>query len=400
MIKRILLITSFVAACDGPVAPPPVINTDPCAPKGACEVAGADLVIDLLEPVMVAGQKIDGATHLAVVQESDSVSVRYRVRNRGDANAPAATAWLIGCDGCNDGGVEVKLRALAPGEVDSAIVRVPAGNADGGEVQASPRMFLNAADEPFYKNNERVASSRFLLVGASLSGYITLLSPEVRFGQPLKFIVTVTNISRYGILPDTTMSFCFRNNYQGYGLDTCNRQFAKYAFPKLGPGETRYDTIDVMLTHEKSYYEKHAAIPVELSGCIGGVVRFIGAKCAAGVNVTLLPDVESQCSVPSMPVNTDVAGDFGTPCYTYLGQYNVWYIDAVAGRTYTVNVTHDTTFSDITVGFWDRNGVLRSTEGNRTATFTPTANGRYYIVVKRQYSTGNYLYTLRLANSL
>lgn len=387
----------LLSACTEQPPLAPEVSDDPCLRKGACEVAGADLVVDALELVFPPSQPIDPATRLRYVQEFDSITVRYRVRNRGDQGLGPSSAWMVSCDRCSGStGVSVPLRALQPGDVDSGVVRLKSAQGFESDLIANPLLILPAVDEPFYRNNERITASAYEVVVPTYQGAIRVLSPEVRYGQHAKFVVTITNTSAYGILPDTTLAFCFRRTDLSYlSIDSCERAFAKYNFRMLRAGETRVDTIDVVVDNSMSYYEKHAAIPVRLDGCFGGTTPYVLFTCAAGTPIKLLPNVESVCAVSMLPPGIETSASFGAACFVYLGQYNVWYVDAKAGRTYRVTATSDMP-GEVKVGFWNRDGALMAPEGDRQTTFTPAADGRYYVVVHRGYYTNYLTYSVRM----
>lgn len=398
--KRLLALCSvlLLGACGDTTAPPPnVPEVGPCDRAGACEVAGIDLIIDELALAFPAGQPRERISRLRYVQTFDSIPVRYRVRNRGDTPAAATSGWLMSCDRCSGvRGVSVPIRSLAPGEVDSGVVMLPATRAES-QLTTKPVLLLDVAgsvDEPFYRNNERSADSSYIVVVPEIAGYFELLTPEVRIGKTVRFIVTLVNKAHYGALNDTTISFCFRRTDDQMGIDSCNRAFAKRVVPRLAPGNTWRDSIEIELTQAMYYYEKHAAIPARLDACLGGRVSYVVEPCAAGVPVTLLPDVESACDVPSIQPGSSTPASFGQACYIYLGQFNVWSFEARAGMRYSASTTRPE-WDPARMGIWDADGRLIGAEGTNSVTTTIPTTGKYYLVVHRPYYTNNFDYTVR-----
>jgi hypothetical protein len=389
----------LLSGCGEMTAPPGAVpEKKPCDLPGACEVAGIDLVIDELALAFHAGQAREPMTRLRYVQNFDSIPVRYRVRNRGDTPAPAASGRLMSCNRClGNRAVTVPLEALGPGEVDSGTVWLPAPKAES-QMTVAPVLLLDiagAVDEPFYRNNERTTDSSYIVMVPELTGIFELLTPEVRIGKTARFIVTLINKASYGTLNDTTIAFCFRRTDIDHGIDTCNRPFAKRVVPRLAPGNTWRDSIEIELTQQMYYYEKHAAIPVRFDACLGGRVSYVVEPCAAGAAVTLLPDVESACAVPRIQFGVITSASFGQPCYVYLAQFNVWAFEARAGARYSASVTRPVG-DPAQVGIWDSDGRPIGAEGTGTVSTTISKAGRYYLVVHRPYYTNNLDYTVRL----
>ena len=387
-----ILLASFVAvfsmsACsDKLLLPGPEPELDACARPGACEVRGVDLVIEEVRLAFPVSQLRDSETGLPWVQQYDSVPVYYRVRNRGDQTSNAASGWMMSCDFCSGiRGTGTPIPTLEPGAVDSGIAMVPA--TQGFFVTSTPVLDLDlgaaVVDEPFYRNNRRVATDSYLTVAPDVRGTLELLSPEVRIGSPLRMVVRLRNHARHAILREDSLGFCFRRSFD-YGLDSCRRAFGLRSVPQLGPGEQWQDTIDVQLTQQNYLYERHNAIPVRLDACLGARTSYATQPCAAGLDIVLRPDLESACAVRPLTVGvrvTDVFRDFAA-CYIYLAQFEAYAFDARAGRTYQVHVMSDAV-GEIEVGIWNRDGEMLGTGGNRTARAAITADGRYYVVLRR-----------------
>lgn len=371
----------FVQACSETIEPP-VIATDPCERIGACEVAGVDLVIDELALAFPSSHATD-ASGTKYVQEYDSIPVRYRVRNRGDHSSPAGVGRLSSCRSCPHAHSRaIAIPALQPGDVDSATVFVrPASS--GYTHTARPYLNLDAGsdfDEPFYRNNGRETADPFMVVVPTFTGELKVSTPELRFGKPLKFTVTIQNSSAYAILRDTTVAFCFRR-VDFLGPDYCGASFNKLAVPQMEPGDVWTAGVDVTVTHDMSGYEKHAAVPVRLDACLGGRTAYVSSTCAAGTDLTLLPDVESGCHVPVIPFAVTQRGDFTQAC-RFSGRFMVWSFEGKAGRTYTAAATPDPANYDLRVGIWDRDGNLVGQSEDRAARATIAMDGRYYLVIR------------------
>ena len=260
--KKLTFVFALVMAtsCRDAVAPPQQ-PLDPCTLKGACEVAGVDLVVDSFDVVFPQDAPTDPGNHLPYVQNFDSVTVRYRIRNRGDAAVAASSAWVVSCESCPGGhGRGLPLDSLGPGDVQSGSFRVPATTAQEQSASSRPSIFLPAVDEPFYGNNLAVAPHAYETVAPIMGGSFQILSPDVRL------VVTIKNMSHLAILPDTFVAFCLRRlDDPEVPIDTCNRQFGRYQLSSLPPGYAQEDTIDVQLTQQNYLYERHTAIPVMLA---------------------------------------------------------------------------------------------------------------------------------------
>ena len=357
--KKLTFVFALVMAtsCRDAVAPPQQ-PLDPCTLKGACEVAGVDLVVDSFDVVFPQDAPTDPGNHLPYVQNFDSVTVRYRIRNRGDAAVAASSAWVVSCESCPGGhGRGLPLDSLWPGDVQSGSFRVPATTAQEQSASSRPSIFLPAVDEPFYGNNLAVAPHAYETVAPIMGGSFQILSPEVP-------------------------------------IDTCNRQFGRYQLSSLPPGYAQEDTIDVQLTQQNYYYERHTAIPVMFDACIGGSTPYVTFKCAVGARVTLLPDVESACSIQDIPLDSTIAGSFAHSCYIYLDDYDVWRVNAHAGLTYTATAS-----TPARMGFWDHDGKLQAPEDTTAASFTAAQTGLYYLVVHRGYSRTDTDFTIRLQSN-
>jgi hypothetical protein len=371
-----------------PEDPEDPVTVDECARLGACEVRGVDLVIDELALALPASHPIDPATLLPWVQTYDSVPVRYRIRNRGDAPAPASSGWLVSCTACTGaGGRTLQIRALDPGAVDSGVANVPALSVAGGATPVLNLDGVNAIDEPFYRNNSRTASGSFLTVIPDVRGTMQILSPEVRVGAPLRVALTVRNQAQYGVQRDTSLALCFRRPalYSSY-LDGCYADFAVQTIPALPPGAQWSDTVEVTLSPSNYPYEKHNLISMQLDACLGGMTTYVEQPCLAGSNVVLHPNVESACAIPALAPGVAVQDSFpglgGTrrACYVYLAQFVVYSFEGTAGSTYHVQLQ----VPGITdVSIWDRNGVQVGSGADRAAQATINATGRHYVVLRR-----------------
>lgn len=371
----------IVQACADAVTPV-VIVAGPCERIGACEVGGVDLVIDELTLAFPAAHPVD-ASGTRYVQEYDSVPVRYRVRNRGDRVSTAGSGRLFSCRDCVAYHArDVSLRALAPGEVDSGVIYVPP--ATSGHTQTvRPQLSLDIGgdlDEPFYRNNVRRTTEPYTVVVPTFGGGLNVTTPELRFGKPLRFTVTIRNTSAYAILRDTTVSFCFRQ-IDFHGPDSCNSPFNKLPVPRLAPGATWTSTVDLVVTHEMSGYPKHAAIRVRLDACLGARTAYVTAPCAVGTELTLLPDLESACTIAVIPFGVVQRGDLKEVC-RYTRFYRIWSFEGIAGRIYSANAVLTPSKADLPVGIWDRDGNLQSHSGHGTTSATLARDGRYYLVVQ------------------
>ena len=385
--KRLFLIAMDVAlllvvqACSDTIEPT-VIVPEPCDRAGACEVAGVDLVIDEVALAFPATHPTD-MSGTNYVQEYDSIPVRYRVRNRGDRASPAGNGRMFSCRDCV--GYDARtfhLRALEPGEVDTGIVYVPP--ATSGHTQTvRPVLSLDVdggLDEPFYRNNERRTTDAYLVVVPTFASELKVTTPELRFGKPLTFTVTIQNSSQYAILRDTTVSFCFRR-VAFYGPDSCDLPFNKLALPRLAPGAIWTASVNLTVTHAMSRYPKHAAVRVRLDACLGGRTSYVTQPCAAGTELTLLPDVESACNVTAIPFGVTQRGDFTQSC-KFGGHFMVWSFEGKAGRTYTASASPMPDNYYLPVGIWDPDGNLVGQSQDRAARATILREGRYYLVIE------------------
>ena len=66
--------------------------------------------------------------------------------------------------------------------------------------------------------------------------------------------------------------------------------------------------------------------------------------------MTLLPDVESACSIQDIPLDSTIAGSFAHSCYIYLDDYDVWRVNAHAGLTYTATASTPATADALDAG--------------------------------------------------
>jgi hypothetical protein len=377
----VVVLLLFMQACSETMAPP-VIVPDPCDRVGACEVAGVDLVIDEMALAFASTHPTDiSGTHY--VQEYDSVPVRYRIRNRGDQKSAAGNVGISSCRECvGSHGRTVLLRALEPGEVDAGMVYV--SPATSGYTQTvRPVLNLDAGgglDEPFYRNNERTTADPYMVVVPTFAGELMVSTPELRFGKPLKFTVTIRNSSEYAILRDTTVSFCFRR-VEFYGPDGCYSPFNKLSVPRLAPGAVWTATVDLTVAHDMSRYPKHAAVRVRLDACLGGRTSYVTEPCAAGTELTLLPDVESACTVTVIPFGVTQRGDFTQSC-KFGGHFMVWSFEGKAGSTYIASASPTPDGYYLPVGIWDPDGNLVGQSEDRAARATIPKDGRYYLVIR------------------
>jgi hypothetical protein len=315
-------------ACGDPGSP----CTDPaCAP---------DLVLASVEVVSDAR---DAETGLRVVQPA-GFDVRFTVSNEGSARSPAT---LVSIEMKGRGLGTAPVPALAPGVAHTASLRVePAlGRILAGTDTARVEGIVVAIEDDVANNARSTEPFHIALPVLDLETSFDSLRLTVNVAATAR--VRVTNRSRHGALPPSTLGLCLYELGTFCRSDAGAAAVARVSLPAVGPGETRLLEFGVAVPSTAAH--QNAIDAYHLSTCIGGADLQAGtllevgmSDCVAPLQVFVRPDYES-CDPPLLQPDTRTSSSpvCVRPCPIF-----VYTVDAQPGYTYRVerpNGTEDTT---------------------------------------------------------
>lgn len=366
---------------------------------GCCEVAGVDLVVDSIRVLWPADQQVDAVTGMYVAAATDTLTVRYVVRNRGDEPAPAARLELCsGWRGCSgpwlDGMIDtLAIPALEPGERAVGTGRVPFPLAElfVDTVDVTGELAWGTlVDDPLLQN-DRLSSDPFFVAIPQLHGELSAPYAEMRVAVPYAFDLSVTNASRFTASEPTTVTICLAD------FDIC-QEFATVSIPGIPPGETYAETVMAAITQEAFgppfdvMYDR-LLYPV---GCIGRddpEFSYLTRCFDTGAGTDVLPNLDDACDAQLVAPDTAVVGTVEqADCRLRTGPSDIWSFDAAAGVTYTATLSAADGPEPLVRLLNNRGEAQASGDGIGTAaSFVASAPGRFHVAIS---GAGNYVLNL------
>lgn len=384
-----IMLATAVAACSDPAGP--------CDAERACEVAGVDLAVEIVEPVEWADGSTEPLTGLPLVAPGEQVVVHYRVRNRGDAVADSAIlalCWMQGQDGCHQGWTEFVLGALEPGAVDSATVSLPAP-AWRSTYSARDSLFLmrgfliEQSGDPQPHVDAVAANDAAYSIGVYLDTAWLMVELDVpavtRIGDSIAFVMHFTNFARVSAAPPDTIRYCMNDiDADGACIAPHHGLKGEKVFPGLAPGATLTDTARFWL--EPAFMGGDE--DVRWQQRVWNACLVSRSTCGFGDGpLTILPNLDLACDAqPIVPGDTVAGTTTSELCdLADVDDSAVYSFDALAGATYRAALTSHQR-PEATLAVVDRDGTRadgsRFVEyGGTAATFTVPETGRYHILV-------------------